>query len=566
MHKDGRTVESKTSIEPARPTATINRRDFLKAAAAFGIAAPSAMTILAACTSAETAPPSGSSSSATSSSATSAGGGAADASASGSTDASASTGSLVFPTGTFTTQTATITGADGVSHQVTSHLYSALTYVAKPVDATYQSLNVQVPVQIDGKDVDASNAPIVFNIPVGGYMSASVSGGSGGGAPGGTPPSGNAPSGQGAPNGGAPGGGSSGAGNTDLALAAGYVVVTAGARGRDNQAADGTYYGKAPAAIVDLKAAIRYIRSNKGVIPGNTDQIVSAGVSAGGALSTLLGASGDSDLYSADLKALGAADASDAIFGVAAYCPITDLEHADAIYEWSFGSLGAHGGSVDTTISTALAAEFADYEVSLNLKTAGGALTADTAGEYLVSAFLEPAATTYLAALSDADRASYLSSNPGITWSNGKATLTWAAFVAHLGNRKKSAPAFDALDLSAAENSEFGNAKTAARHFTEYSAKQSGGTLEADIPGLVNQMNPMYFLANGNAGAVKHWFLRVGTSDTDTSPLILGNLAASASAKGGDVDAVMYWDAGHGVNNDPAAFVAWVAKRTGYAK
>lgn len=34
----------------------------------------------------------------------------------------------------------------------------------------------------------------------------------------------------------------------DLALAVGYVVVSSGCRGRDNQAADGTYYGKAPAA------------------------------------------------------------------------------------------------------------------------------------------------------------------------------------------------------------------------------------------------------------------------------------------------------------------------------
>ena len=52
---------------------------------------------------------------------------------------------------------------------------------------------------------------------------------------------------------------------SDLALAAGYVVVSPGCRGRDNKAADGTYYGKAPAAIVDLKAAVRYIRHNKGV-------------------------------------------------------------------------------------------------------------------------------------------------------------------------------------------------------------------------------------------------------------------------------------------------------------
>jgi hypothetical protein len=183
---------------------------------------------------------------------------------------------------------------------------------------------------------------------------------------------------------------------------------------------------------------------------------VSTGVSAGGALSTLLGASGDSRICDDALKALRAADASDAIFAVSAYCPITDLEHADAVHEWTFGSLSAQGGAVDQTVSKALAAEFADYEKALSIKASdGSAISADTASAYLVSAFLEPAATTHLAALADADRTSYLSSNAWITWS-------------------------------------------------------------------------------------------------------------MASANGGDVDSLMYWDAGHGANNDPAAFIAWVAKETGY--
>lgn len=78
--------------------------------------------------------------------------------------------------------------------------------------------------------------------------------------------------------------------NRHLALAAGFVVVTPGCRGRDNTAADGSFFGKAPAAIVDLKAAVRYIRHNAGRFPGNSEWIVSTSVSAGGALSALLGA------------------------------------------------------------------------------------------------------------------------------------------------------------------------------------------------------------------------------------------------------------------------------------
>jgi hypothetical protein len=39
-------MEPGTTTEPARPATTINRRAFLKAAAAFGLAAPSVMAIL----------------------------------------------------------------------------------------------------------------------------------------------------------------------------------------------------------------------------------------------------------------------------------------------------------------------------------------------------------------------------------------------------------------------------------------------------------------------------------------------------------------------------------------
>ncbi|WP_405624981.1 hypothetical protein [Streptomyces sp. NBC_00016] len=105
---------------------------------------------------------------------------------------------------------------------------------------------------------------------------------------------------------------------TKLALVAGYVAVEPGTRGRSLTNSDGTPYGTpygtAPAVIVDLKAAVRYVKFTKGRIPGNTDRIVSTGTSAGGAVSALLGASGDSKIYAKYLKEAGAADASDSIF------------------------------------------------------------------------------------------------------------------------------------------------------------------------------------------------------------------------------------------------------------
>ncbi|WP_180687153.1 subtype B tannase [Streptomyces gossypiisoli] len=492
--------------------------------------------------------------------------------------------SLVFDKDAYTELTTTITAVDGSEKEVTYHFWKAITYVADPVDVEHQSLVVSVPVKIDGKAVDATDAPILFTNSVGGYMPANVSSATGVGEAVmemgnvGAPSGSSSPSASGGtgPGGGGGTGGGPGGGVPNLAkiaLAAGYVVVEPGARGRSLVDANGVYYGTAPAVIVDLKAAIRYLRANKGRIPGNTDRIISAGGSAGGALSALLGASGDSPLYAKYLKELGAADASDAVFASAEWCPITDLEHADGAYEYCWGTSVTQktGSQVDQTVSKDLTAQFATYQASLKLKGINGfgRLTAGNYDEYLVETYLQPAATTYLKSLSDSDRSAYLAKNTFITWDSDRATFTWAGFVDHVGTRKKSTPAFDAFDLSAGENNLFGTGTTAARHFTLYSLRHevSGSArLDSDIPELLNLMNPMYFIRKRNPGRSKHWWIRVGTKDTDSSPVIVGNLAAALDGIGDNVNSLMYWDAGHGANDDPVDFLEWIADVSGHKK
>ncbi|MEU9344540.1 subtype B tannase [Streptomyces sp. NPDC048278] len=509
-------------------------------------------------------------------------------SAQASSGSSSSPDSLAFDPDGYAKLTKTITDAEGTEHEVTYHFWKAITYVADPVDATYQSLIVSAPVEIDGTAVDPANAPILLANSVGGYMPSSVADatevGGGGSAMGG----GAAPSG--APTGAAPSSSASTAananGNTNatggatssnqlLALAAGYVVIEPGARGRTLKNSDGAYYGTAPAAIVDLKAAVRYIRANKGLIPGDTERIVSAGTSAGGALSSLLGASGDSPIYEKYLKELGAADASDAIFAVGAWCPITDLEHADGAYEWNWGTNDlATGKQVDQSVSKDLKAQFAEYQAGLKLRgLAGfGPLTARNYDDYLVEQYLQPSATRYLAALSDSDRDTYLAKNTFITWSGGRAAFAWDDFLTHVGARKKDTPAFDAFDLSAGENNEFGAGTTETRHFTAYGAKNdttglSSKRVAADIPEKLNLMNPMYHLVERvNDRRSRHWWIRLGTSDSDTSHVVSANLAARLDNLGDDVNHLYYWDEGHGANTDPGDFITWIATVTGYDK
>ncbi|MFJ9147200.1 hypothetical protein ACIRP7_03830 [Streptomyces sp. NPDC102270] len=192
--------------------------------------------------------------------------------------------------------------------------------------------------------------------------------------------------------------------------------------------------------------------------------------------------------------------------------------------------------------------------------------------DYLVKQYLEPSATTYLAALSDSERETYLAANTFIAWKNGKATFTWPDFLAHVGARKKDAPSFDAWDLSAGENNEFGANITGARHFTAYGAGNdttglSTKRVASDIPEKLNLMNPMYHLTEKvNGKRSKHWWIRLGTKDSDTSLTIAANLAAAAENLGDDVNHRYYWDQGHGANTDPGDFITWIAEVTGHKK
>ena len=169
---------------------------------------------------------------------------------------------------------------------------------------------------------------------------------------------------------------------------AGMIYLQSGIRGRDNttDSQGQEVVGGAPWGVTDLKAAIRYVRYNKDVLPGDTDKIVSFGHSGGGAQSAVLGASGDSTLYNPYLEALGAAmkdkegnPISDAPYGTMAWCPITSLDYADAAYEWNLGQFADSEtraeGTFTQALSQDLAKEYANYLNQLGLKHEGQALT-----------------------------------------------------------------------------------------------------------------------------------------------------------------------------------------------
>ena len=378
--------------------------------------------------------------------------------------------SLTFDPNRYTEQTITVDG-----REIRYRAYENIIYVRRPVDIRYQCMNIYVPEGVgQGDDV-----PVFFRNYVGGYTSVEPW---------------------------KPGLGEGFVGvGLAHALAHGMVAVSPGARGRDDRL-NGRYTGKAPAGIVDLKAAIRYLRYNAQRVPGNMEHIISDGTSAGGALSALLGVTGNSPAYEPYLRDLGAAEARDDVFGAVCFCPIADLEHANAAYEWQFGSIhdfftmkprrengefkvdrvDIHLSEQEIRMSDRFAAYFCRYVNALQLvdPETGAALTLDPETgrgpyfDYMLEK-IGASATEYLAGCTDDERKEQLARWQSLTWDpeQGSAQVRdYEAYIAQV-SRMKTCPAFDAFDLSGRENGLFGSETDDTSHFDD--------TLEAltGIPG-----------------------------------------------------------------------------------
>lgn len=157
-------------------------------------------------------------------------------------------------------------------------------------------------------------------------------------------------------------------------IQAGIIYVYAGFRGRSSGFESDkkeVYSGGAPWSVVDLKSAIRYIRYNKNILPGNTDNLYVYGYGAGATIASVLGASGSSELYMPYLKAIGAIthdaegkDINDDVQGAALWCPLLDSAYGNTGYEWSMGQFvednSRKADSWKKLFSTHLASRYAE--------------------------------------------------------------------------------------------------------------------------------------------------------------------------------------------------------------
>ena len=223
--------------------------------------------------------------------------------------------------------------------QVKYRAYEGIFYVTNVEDSAYQTLNIYVPEQSIGKH---KGIPVFLRTYVGGYMAAKAA-----------PPSKDDATGR--------------------ALLEGYVVCIPGTRGSNSVVRSkgvSIYTGRAPNTLLDLKAAVRYLKYNDEAIEGDANMIITDGTSAGGAMSSLLGATGNHPAFDKLLDAMGAAKATDDVFASVCYCPITDLDHADMAYEWLYSCTNDSIRDLSKElkqISEELSAQYPSYINSLKL-------------------------------------------------------------------------------------------------------------------------------------------------------------------------------------------------------
>lgn len=437
--------------------------------------------------------------------------------------------------------------------------FENLIYVRRPVDPEYQKLNIYIPEDYyEGKTINGytgKTVPIFFPNASGAYAA----------GPADKPGLNFRLWGRGKSN------------SIFCALAAGFVVVAPGTRGRTCQDDEGRFIGCSPAHIVDLKAAVRYIRYNRDKILGNTDRIISNGTSAGGALSALLGTSGNSAEYESYLQELGAAEERDDVYAASCYTPIMDLEHADMAYEWMFHGINQYelhivkkvNGELEESFikgdmtaeqiaqSDHLVEKFAGYVNNLRLTDEQGfhlTLEKDGTGPFrnYVTKYLIVSAQKAL------DNNADLSGMPWIVVENGKITALSLSEHAKYSTRMKQLPAFDQWNLGSPENELFGTANNQFQHFTQYGYEH--GTVGGKIadPHMVALMNPLTFADGAASQVCNHWRIRFGTLDRDTSMAISVIFANILAKNGCNVDYFMPWELPHSGDYDMDELFEWI--------
>lgn len=435
---------------------------------------------------------------------------------------------------------------------LTYRAFNDIPYVMNPINPEFQKLSIYVPENYyHDKSINSytlKTAPIFMPNGVGGYMPSEIE------EPGyarfGKPGTIN---------------------SLFWALHHGYVVVSPAIRGRSQKNEAGKFTGKAPACLVDYKAAVRYLHANAHLVPGDTNKIITNGTSAGGALSSLMATTINHPDFEPFLEEIEAFNSTDKIFAASCYCPITNLEHADMAYEWQFNSVPHYsrkkmvmtdGGrpsfsaedgeltELQFALSGQLKALFPDYLNNLHLMDSNGdplLLDADGKGSFV----------DYLGKLLLASAKKENVDVASIPWLDESGKLDIDGFACDI-TRMKTPPAFDDITGHSPENDLFGDQTISCKHFTTFSYEHSTGGVELADMDVVKMLNPMHYIDDEKATTAQHIRIRHGQRDRDTSLAISAILAAKLRQSGADVDYQSPWGVEHAGDYDLEELFDWI--------
>lgn len=456
--------------------------------------------------------------------------------------------------------------------------YERIPYVSKIVDPKRQIMNIYFPAPyLNGGSVNGyttKTAPVLFFVPGGGFRFHGLM---------------DAASDQ----------------LGVMALHRGFVLAAPDIRGCEDRYVDvdgdgqPEYTGTSPAQLVDLKAAIRFLRFNAkaGRLPGDFSKVVATGGSSGGAMTSLFATSGNTPRMKKYLEELGAADAPDNIQAAIPFCGPGDLIHADMAYDWIFGRFiyeadmvksenmwgfveaspvikrGANGtpimkinyaaGETAYDHYTVYAKMFVDEYQKGELGLTEAEYVACYMG-YLLPVYLKYRAENpekcekdyfyfdsyeaYLAAGNEKDPYYDEKAYPDGGYINFDLFRAYTARVAFKGS-----PAFDKLKkayMPKYENALFGDLKTGICNFTAYGAAHSDlglGTLPEDVAQRAINQNPLSYIGDPACDCARHWYIGHGTLDGDIPITLSMDIAEKLKANGiSDVNFNIAFNGGHG--------------------
>jgi hypothetical protein len=293
------------------------------------------------------------------------------------------------------------------------------------------------------------------------------------------------------------------------------------------------------------------------------------------------------------------------VFATIAYCPITDLGHADLAYEWQYSAVrsdantarGVYPAAMQSA-SAKLAAAYPASLASLGLKREDGSLlTADNMDDAIIAQVKRETEEAIaegitipaigedfvLAVRNDSVKLR----NDWLTVENGKVKdINYTNYLKFVSSASalKTVPAFDATASTgntsvSGENTLFGAARIEYANFMDYAwnnneVKGDGSGVDdtgknwaayiADpatkLDEQIKMVSPMTYL-NSAADSAPYWYVRHGMVDRDTSfavelALYYG-IRNDKSIK--DVNFELAWLKGHMGNYDVQEAYAWLA-------